>query len=589
MKLELSQLGCALETSPIQRSRRPAAREEPLAPESRLESPPSGIEHGEVHASSHWTLFTRKRRMQIDDVSGDPKGFSRLISCATQAQAALLVVDTRLGLDSQARRHARLAAMLGIRSLLVAANKVDTATSAALDFKTIDEAAQALAAQHGLELAGVIPVSAVRGDNVGSRSPKTPWYTGPSLLASLDNIADDEASTERLLFPVQRVRQHGRFANDCAGSVISGVARVGDVLRVARTGQTARLNEITTADGTLEIAAKGSAITIRLERDLDLVRGDVLSHADQPIELTDQFEASLVWLSDEAGHAGRTYDLLSGTQCTKASLTKLKHRLDPDTDVRQAVRSLSAGDLAVCTVATNAPIAFDSFDNTPSLGRFMLVDRYTRTTVAAGLIRHSLRRARNVHRQSLSIQRADRERLNGHPANVIWLTGLSGSGKSTIANALESALYGQGRHTYILDGDNIRQGLNKDLGFTDADRVENIRRVAEVANLMADAGLIVITAFISPFRQERDMARTLIGAERFREIHLSTPLEVCETRDPKGLYRKARDGSIPNMTGISSPYEPPVAPDLRIDTSQSSVDQAVRMILSQLGPTGGRR
>jgi len=332
---------------------------------------------------------------------------------------------------------------------------------------------------------------------------------------------------------------------------------VGDSVRVTASGQTAKVASIVTMDGDLSEAITDQAVTLTLDREIDASRGDVLTLENKPLELTDQFEATLVWMSEDAGLHGRTYDLKLATQWVPCSISNIKYGINVNTFAHEPANQLQLNDIAVCNISTSRPIAFDTYKSSPHLGSFILVDRYTNATVAAGMIRHTLRRAQNVHKQALSIARADRERLNGHPGKVMWFTGLSGSGKSTIANALEVELHRQGIRTYILDGDNIRQGLSNDLGFTEADRVENIRRIAEVAKLMLDAGLVVMTAFISPYRRERDMARELIGDENFVEVYVNTPLELCEQRDVKGLYKKARAGQIPNMTGINSPYEPP--------------------------------
>jgi bifunctional enzyme CysN/CysC len=358
--------------------------------------------------------------------------------------------------------------------------------------------------------------------------------------------------------------------------------RVGDTLRVTASGQSAQVTQIVTLDGALDQANAGQAVTLALGREVDASRGDILGHSDNPLEATDQFEATLVWMDADHGLTGRSYHIKLATQWATASITNIKHRVDINTLAQQASTSLALNDISVCNIATSKPLVFDSYQNSKTLGGFILVDRFTHATVAAGMIRHSLRRAQNVHAQALSITRADRERLNGHTGRVIWFTGLSGSGKSTLANALEKALHAQGKRTYILDGDNIRQGLNKDLGFTDADRVENIRRIAEVAKLMMDAGMIVLTAFISPFRRERDMARELIGPDHFVEVYVSTPLAVCEQRDVKGLYKKARSGQLPNMTGISSPYEPPLAAQLVLDSSSQSIEQTVIYLLQEV-------
>jgi bifunctional enzyme CysN/CysC len=359
--------------------------------------------------------------------------------------------------------------------------------------------------------------------------------------------------------------------------------QVGDDIRVTASGQTANVTEIVTMDGPLARADAGQAVTLRLDREIDASRGDILSLSHSPLETTDQFEATLVWMDEDPGLMGRGYLLKLATQWATASITSIKHKVAINTLAYEASKKLALNDISVCNIATSKPLVFDSYQNSKTLGSFILVDRFTHATVAAGMVRHSLRRAQNVHQQALTITRADRENLNGHPGKVIWFTGLSGSGKSTLANALEVALHAQGKRTYILDGDNIRQGLNKDLGFTDADRVENIRRIAEVAKLMMDAGMIVMTAFISPFRREREMARELIGPENFVEVYVSTPLEVCEQRDVKGLYKKARSGQLPNMSGVSSPYEPPLGSQVTLNGGGTSVADGLKTLMKFLG------
>jgi bifunctional enzyme CysN/CysC len=381
---------------------------------------------------------------------------------------------------------------------------------------------------------------------------------------------------------VQWVNRPNASFRGFSGTLASGQLKVGDALRVTASGQTALLARIVTADGELSTAQANDAVTLVLDREVDASRGDVLALADLPLDMTDQFEATLVWMHEEHGLTGRSYDIKLSNQWASASITNLKYRVDVNTQAHESCKQLVLNDIAVANLALSKPLAIAPYDDNAALGGFILVDKYSHATVAAGMIRHNLRRAQNVHRQALTITREDRERLNGHKGKVIWFTGLSGSGKSTIANALEKELHALGKRTYILDGDNVRQGLNKDLGFTDADRVENIRRVAEVAKLMMDAGMIVMTAFISPFRAEREMARELIGQENFVEVFLDTPLAVCEQRDPKGLYKKARNGQLPNMTGISSPYEVPENPSFVITTKQFEIGQVVSDLLKQL-------
>lgn len=406
-------------------------------------------------------------------------------------------------------------------------------------------------------------------------------------MGYLETVQAEQSANLQFILPVQGVSRLNDDSRGLRGSVASGAVNRGDEVRVTASGQIARVKDIVTFSGSKTAAQKGDAITLTLDRELDVSRSDVLTLASHPLEMTDQFEATLVWMHEEAGLVGRNYDFKLATQWAVASITSIKHRVDVVTMAHESCRQLELNDIGICNIAISKTIAFTSYDQSTTMGGFILVDRFTHATVAAGMIRHSLRRANNIHRQILSITREDRERVNGHKGKVIWFTGLSGSGKSTIANALEKELHTQGRRTYTLDGDNVRKGLNKDLGFTDADRVENIRRVAEVAKLMMDSGLIVLTAFISPFRDEREMARELIGSENFIEVFMDTPLEVCEKRDSKGLYKKARAGNLPNMTGIDSNYEPPIAPHVTFSTETHSVAESVNHLIEILsgGPS----
>ena len=387
---------------------------------------------------------------------------------------------------------------------------------------------------------------------------------------------------DKCVFPVQWVnRPHADFRG-YSGSLASGRLRVGDALRVSSSGELARVAEIVTLDESLAEAGAGAAVTLRLDRDIDVSRGDVLTRDDAPVECNDQFEAMLVWMHAEPGLVERNYEIRLATQQATASLTGIDYRVEVNTLAHEPARGLEMNDIARCKIAVGRPLAFEPYANSRTMGGFILIDRFSNATVAAGMITHSMRRASNVHRQALSVTPQQRDRLNGHAGRVIWFTGLSGSGKSTLANALEVALHERSMRTYLLDGDNVRHGLNRDLGFTEADRVENIRRVAEVARLMADAGLVVLTAFISPYARDRAMARDIVGAQRFLEVYVDTPLEVCEARDVKGLYRKARRGEIPNMTGIQSPYEAPEQPEHRVSGCAQSPEQAVAPLLRRV-------
>lgn len=507
---------------------------------------------------------TSKRKFIVADTPGHEHYTRNMVTGASTAAVAILLVDARSGLVVQTRRHAYLVSLMGIRQVVLAINKMDLVGFDQGIYNDIKECFASFAQALGFEAVTAIPLSALKGDNITARSAHTAWYQGPTLMGYLESVAVPRRRSERLVFPVQWVNRPNSDFRGVSGTVAEGTVKVGDKIRVTSSGETAQVAEIVTMDDSPDIAVTCDAVTLRFDREIDASRGDVISLADAPLETTDQFEATIVWMHDHAGLTGRTYDIKLATQWSSASITTIKHRVDIQTLAHEASTSLQLNDIAVCNLATTKPLVFDTYENSTELGSFILVDRFTHATVAAGMVRHSLRRAQNVHKQALSIARSDRERMNGHPGKVVWFTGLSGSGKSTLANALEVALHAKGMRTYILDGDNIRHGLNKDLGFTDADRVENIRRVAEVAKLMSEAGIIVITAFISPFRDEREMAQQLIGSDRFSEIYVSTPLEVCEKRDVKGLYRKARAGHIPNMTGINSPYEPPTRATLEV-------------------------
>lgn len=522
---------------------------------------------------------TSRRKFIVADTPGHEQYTRNMVTGASTADVAILLVDARNGLQTQTRRHAFLASLMGIRHVALAINKMDLVGFSAETYAGIEQAFADFAQPFGFESITALPISALRGDNITTRSPQTRWYQGPTLMGYLETVEVASRASDRLVFPVQWVNRPDASFRGFSGTVAEGRIRVGEEVRVTASGQQAIVAEIVTMDGAPQEAGLGEAVTLRLDREIDASRGDVLSLADKPLPMTDQFEATLVWMHEDAGLPGRNYDLKLANQWTSASITGIKYGINVNTLAHEPSRKLELNDISVCNLATARPVVFDAYAESPVLGSFILVDRFTHATVAAGLIRHSLRRAQNVHRQALSITRSDRERLNGHKGRVIWFTGLSGSGKSTLANALEVELHARGMRTFILDGDNIRQGLNKDLGFTEADRVENIRRIAEVAKLMMEAGLIVMTAFISPFRREREMARQLVGAENFFEVYINTSLDVCEQRDPKGLYKKARAGKIPNMTGINSPYEPPEAPEFEGNAGTKTVDALVQDLL----------
>ncbi len=521
---------------------------------------------------------TPRRKFIVADTPGHEQYTRNMVTGASTAHVAVILIDASQGLLSQTRRHAYLVSLMGIRHVVLAINKMDLMDFEAQVFQNIQEDFRVVAKAHSFKSVTAIPVSALQGDNVTTRSARTPWYAGPTLMGYLETVEIVRTQDACGVFPVQWVNRPNADFRGFSGTVASGHLAVGDAVRVTASGEVAKVKRLVTFDGDLQQARAGDTITLVLDKEVDASRGDIIVAVEAPLEMTDQFEATVIWMHQDAGLVGRSYELKLATQWAGASITNIKHRVDVNTLAHESCRQLGLNDISLCNLALSRPLVFDVFAKSPQLGSFILVDRFTQATVACGLITHNLRRAQNVHRQALSIARQDRERLNGHKGRVVWFTGLSGSGKSTLANALEKELHAQGKHTYLLDGDNVRQGLNKDLGFTDADRVENIRRIAEVAKLMMDAGLVVMTAFISPFRQEREMARELIGPENFVEVYVSTPLTVCEQRDVKGLYKKARSGLLPNMSGIGSPYEPPLAPQIIIDGSATSIEENVKYL-----------
>ena len=522
---------------------------------------------------------TTKQKFIVADTPGHEQYTRNMVTGASTADVAVILIDARQGVMTQTRRHAYLVSLMGIRQVVLAVNKMDLIDFDETVFRQITDEFREFSQSLGFEKIIPIPLSALKGDNITQRSTHTPWYSGPTLMGCLETLEIPSPESERLVFPVQWVNRPDASFRGFSGYVAEGRVSVGDEVRVSLSGQTATITDIIGMNGSTQTATDADAITLKLSKEIDVSRGDILSLSHNPLEVTDQFEAVLIWMNEDAGLNGRSYDIKLATQWASASITNIKYRIDTNTLAHDASKHLSLNDISVCTLATSKPLVFDSYQQSKTLGSFILVDRLTHATVAAGLINHSLRRAQNVHRQALSITREDREKLNGHTGKVIWFTGLSGSGKSTLANALELELHARGHRTYILDGDNVRQGLNRDLGFTDADRVENIRRIAEVAKLMMDAGLIVLTAFISPFERERQMAKELIGEDRFIEVYVSTSLEVCEERDVKGLYKKARAGQLPNLSGVGSPYEAPVNALIEINTAHTDIEVAIKRLL----------
>jgi bifunctional enzyme CysN/CysC len=508
---------------------------------------------------------TDKRKFIVADTPGHEQYTRNMATGASNADLALVLVDARKGLLTQTRRHSFILSLIGVKHVVLVVNKIDLVGFDADVFNAIESEYKSFAQDLGFETLQAIPVSALKGDNILEPSANTAWYGGPQLLPYLEGI---EVATDRtqkpLRFPVQWVNRPDLDFRGFSGTVASGIVSVGDDVLVAASKKPATVSRIVTMDGDLPSAIAGEAVTLVLDREVDISRGDVLVHAGETPEYSTHFQARVVWMAEEPAFPGRSYLLKIGSQQVPATITDLKFRTNVNTLEESAAKTLELNEVGTVTIATDKPIAFDSYATNAPTGAFIVIDRISNATLGAGVIDFGLRRAQNLSYQSFDVNRQVRSEMKGQEASIIWFTGLSGSGKSTIANLMEKRLTAEGRHAYILDGDNVRHGLNKDLGFTDDARVENIRRVAEVARLMADAGLIVIASFISPFRSERRLAREIAGDIRFTEVYVDTPLEVCEARDPKGLYKKARRGEIPNFTGVSSPYEPPEKPDVML-------------------------
>jgi bifunctional enzyme CysN/CysC len=532
-------------------------------------------------------VSTARRSFVIADTPGHEQYTRNMATGASGADLAILLVDARKGLLTQTCRHAAIVSLMGIRHVVLAINKIDLTGFNHIGFEKIATEFSRFAG--ALDFASImpIPVSARYGDNISKRSANTPWYDGPALLDYLEtfDVADDLASRP-FRFPVQWVNRPHLDFRGFSGTVASGTIHVGDEIAVAGSGRISKVARIVTADGDLKAASAGDAVTLTLFDELDIARGDILCDPKSRPEVSDQFAAHLIWMSDSKLLPGRSYLMKAGTRTVPVSVTELKHRLDVNTLGELAAKTLSLNEVGFCNLATSAPAAFDPYKENHTTGAFILIDRLTNATAAAGMIAYGLRRAANIHLQGLSITKLDRSRIKHHKPAVLWFTGLSGSGKSTIANLVESRLYAHGAHTIMLDGDNVRHGLNKDLGFSEADRVENIRRVGEVAKLMADAGLIVLCSFISPFRAERQMVRDLLGKGEFIEIFVATPLEDCIARDPKGLYKKAIAGEIKNFTGIDQDYEPPEAPELIVARGNESAEAAAAQIMRLIAKRG---
>ncbi|MES2294557.1 MAG: sulfate adenylyltransferase subunit CysN [Pseudomonadota bacterium] len=526
---------------------------------------------------------TTRRKFIVADTPGHEQYTRNMATGASNSDLAIILIDARKGVLVQTRRHAYIASLLGIRHIALAVNKIDLVEYSQSVFDRIVADFANFAKDLGFTSQVAIPLSARHGDNVIAKSDRTPWYEGPALLDHLETVDVDSALADKpFRFPVQWVNRPDLDFRGFAGTLAGGRVKPGDAVAIAKSGRMTKVARIVTMDGDRPEAMAGDAVTITLADEVDISRGDILCDPHSRPEVSDQFAAHLLWMADEELLPGRQYLLKLATASVPVTVSALKHKVDVNTLGHLAAKTLALNEVGYCNFALSQPLAFDPYRDNRDLGGFILIDRFTNATVGAGMIDFGLRRATNVHWQALDVNKATRARMKGQKPAILWFTGLSGSGKSTVANLVEKALTAEGRHTYLLDGDNVRHGLNRDLGFTDADRVENIRRVGETAKLFLDAGLIVLVSFISPFRSERRMARELVGAGEFIEIFVDTPLEVCMARDPKGLYEKARAGTIKNFTGIDSPYEPPEQAQLTIRTVEAPAEIQAETILRYL-------
>jgi bifunctional enzyme CysN/CysC len=527
---------------------------------------------------------TDRRKFIVADTPGHEQYTRNMVTGASTADVAIILIDARKGVLTQTRRHGFIASLLGIRHIVLAINKMDLVDYSEARFRQIEEEFRPFAEQVGLLEVTCLPISAVKGDNITSLSSNTPWFKGPTLMEYLETVEVDEDRLQRLPFrlPVQWVNRPNLDFRGFAGLIASGIVHRGERVRVSPAGTISTVARIVTSDGDLESAVAGQSITLTLRDEIDVSRGDVISAADAPPEVADQFEAAVVWMHEQPMLRGRAYLMKIGTKTVTATVMPLKYKINVNTLEHLAATRLELNEIGVCDLELDRAVAFDAYAENRATGAFILIDRMTNNTVGAGMLRFALRRSQNVHWQAMDVDKEAHARLNGHRPCVLWFTGLSGAGKSTIANLLEKRLHSLAHHTALLDGDNVRHGLNRDLGFTDADRVENIRRVAEVSKLMVQAGLIVIVSFISPFRNERRMARSLLEEGEFLEVFVDTPLNLAEQRDVKGLYKKARQGQLKNFTGIDSPYEAPENPEIRIDTTAMTPEAAATYILAQM-------
>ena len=526
---------------------------------------------------------TEHRKFIVADTPGHEQYTRNMATGASTADLAVLLIDARQGVLTQTKRHAFIASQLGVRHIVLAVNKMDLVDYSEKVFNEIDDDFKTFADQLDIPNLHAIPVSALAGDNVVDGSRYMPWYEGPSLLGYLEGV-DVEAEETSLPFrmPVQWVNRPDLDFRGYAGRIAGGIVRPGDDVRVLPSGKQSKIARIVTMDSNLDEAVSGQSVTLTLTDEIDISRGDVIATSETPPEISDQFDTTIIWLSEEPMLPGRSYRMKTSSRLVSATVNAPKHKTDVNTLQKLPAKTLQLNEIGNCTLAVDRPIAFDSYNENRQTGSFILIDRMTNNTVGMGMINFPLRRAANIHWQNLDINKAANAEQKGQSPAVLWFTGLSGSGKSTIANEVQRRLFASGRHSFILDGDNVRHGLNRDLGFTDADRVENIRRVAEVSKLMVDAGLITLVSFISPFRAERELARNLMEEGEFIEIFVNTPLSVAESRDPKGLYKKARAGNLRNFTGIDSPYEAPENPEIEINTDDMSLEDAAERVINGL-------
>ncbi|SLN74511.1 Bifunctional enzyme CysN/CysC [Pseudooceanicola marinus] len=530
---------------------------------------------------------TEKRKFIVADTPGHEQYTRNMVTGASTADLAVILIDARKGVLTQTKRHSYLVHLLGIKNVVLAVNKMDLVDYSQEVFDQIVSDYRAFAASIGIEAFVPIPISGYMGDNITAPSDNTPWYDGVSLLPHLEEVdieSTKEPQAAPFRMPVQWVNRPNLDFRGFSGLIASGVIQPGDPVRVLPSGKTSKVARVVTYDGDRAMAVAGEAVTLTLEDEIDCSRGQVIVAAQSPLEVADQFESTLIWMDEQEMVPGRAYWLKIGTQTVSATVQHPKYEVNVNTQEHLASKTLDLNAIGVANITTDREIPFAPYGENHDLGGFILVDKFTNQTVAAGMINFALRRAQNIHWQATDIAREDHAAMKNQKPAVIWLTGLSGSGKSTIGNIVEKKLARMNRHTFLLDGDNVRHGLNKDLGFTEADRIENIRRVGEVAKLMTDAGLIVITAFISPFRSEREMVRAMMQPGEFVEVFVDTPLEVAEARDVKGLYAKARSGQLKNFTGIDSPYEAPDAPEIRVDTTEMTPEQAADAIIARLIP-----